>query len=117
MPVTVVNPGLAPTFSKPVLVSVPLPKLMLPPLRMLPLLVSEALPLRLKLPPDWISIVPVLVANPIDEESVPLLATPVPARSVPLLVKVLPAPSMSMVKVAPVPLAWMVPKLTTETGL
>ena len=63
LPVTVVNPGLAPIRSVPLLVKVPVPMFTPPPLTNKPLLAKEALPTRAKLAPAATVIVPALAAN------------------------------------------------------
>ena len=80
LPVTVVKPGLAPIFSRPLLVSVPVPRLILPPLRIVPVLVSDALLTRLNVAPAPMLMVPALLAKPELVDIVPAVT-----RTVPLL--------------------------------
>ena len=102
LPVTVVKPGLAPIFSRPLLVSVPVPRLILPPLRMVPVLVTDVL-LVVQLAPASRLMVPALVVNPVAVDNVaPKLAVTVPG-----LVNTL----VLMVSVCPETLEMMVPAL------
>ena len=71
LPLMVVKPGLAPIRSVPLLVSVPVPRLMEPALCRMPLLMNDALDWRVKLLPAATRRVPALAANPADEVSVP----------------------------------------------
>ena len=96
----VLNPGLAPIRSVPLLVRVPVPRLMFPPVSSVPLLMKDALLDRLKLAPNPTLMVPALAANPEDDDM-----NPADRLMVPTLVKVV----ESMVSVWPATLALMMP--------
>ena len=104
LPFTVVNPGLAPMLSVPLLVKVPVPRLILPPLRNWPLLVKDRL-LRVKLAPAATSIVPAFAAKPAVVDSVPVWT-----RRVPVLTKL-----VGWICVDPV--SSMLPRFTTLAAL
>ena len=98
----VVKPGLAPIFSMPLLVSVPVPMLREPPLNIVPVLFSDTL-LRRKTAPCVMLMVPTLMAKPVPDVKVPAVAD-----KVPLLTNEL----VAMVVVWPATFCRMVPLLT-----